>query len=113
MTFDIALDATNRRFCLPRFHFKVRLPYGHSDPMIRSQFPLRLAYCMTYNKSQGQEFQKLLIDVRKPVFSHGFLYVGNSRIRNANDIAYYCQDIQVVNNAPVVDNVVFDDLLIN
>ncbi len=109
----IALDSTDRRFCIPRFHFKVRLPYGQSYPMIRKQFPLRLAYCMTYNKSQGQEFQKILIDVRKPVFSHGFLYVGNSRIRNSQDIAYYCTSSQIQDESPIVENVVYPKLLID
>ena len=37
----------------------------------RQQFPVRLAYSMTINKSQGQAFEKVGIYLEKPVFSHG------------------------------------------
>ena len=39
----------------------------------RRQFPLRLAYSMTINKSQGQTFEKVGIYLRRPCFSHGQL----------------------------------------
>jgi len=41
----------------------------------RRQFPIKLAFAMTINKSQGQTFDKIAIDLRKDVFSHGQLYV--------------------------------------
>ena len=55
--------------------FKFRLPFGRSFELLRTQFPLRLAYCMTINKSQGQELQHCCLDLRSPPFSHGHLYV--------------------------------------
>jgi hypothetical protein len=47
--------------------------------LIRRQFPVRLAFVMTINKSQGQSIIHVGIDVRTPVFSHGQLYVALSR----------------------------------
>ena len=88
-----SLDNDNPIYAnIPRFRFKVKLPYGKSYSMMRTQFPLRLAYAMTMNRSQGQEFKKVLVDLSVHAFSHGHLYVAISRIRNASDIAIYTSD---------------------
>src|SRR3546814_5943942 len=73
-------------FMLPRLRFKFRLPQGSFEVM-RTQFPLRLAYCMTYNTSQGQALQSVLMDLRKPACTHGHLYVALSRVRQRESIA--------------------------
>jgi hypothetical protein len=52
----------------------------------RIQFPIRLSYSMTINKSQGQTFDKLGIYLPSPVFAHGQLYVAFSRARSFQDI---------------------------
>ena len=41
---------------------------------------------MTINTSQGQSFDALGIYFRKPLFSHGQLYVALSRCKNPNNI---------------------------
>ena len=74
-----------------KHHFLPKLVFEPSDsglPFVlrRFQFPLRLAYCMTINKSQGQTFEKVGILLQKPCFSHGQLYVAFSRARAFNDI---------------------------
>src|SRR5882672_851951 len=43
--------------------------------MRHRQFPVRIAFAMTMNKSQGQSLRKVGMDLRNPVFSHGQLYV--------------------------------------
>jgi hypothetical protein len=48
----------------------------------RRQFPVRLAFAMTINKSQGQSLGTVGIDLRSPVFSHGQFYVAVSRGTN-------------------------------
>lgn len=52
----------------------------------RRQFPVRLAFAMTINKSQGQSVKYVGIDLRTPVFTHGQLYVALSRSTSANRI---------------------------
>lgn len=52
----------------------------------RRQFPVRLAFAMTINKSQGQTFEKVGICLTSSVFCHGQLYVALSRVRRPEDI---------------------------
>ena len=80
--------------------------------MIRKQFPLRLAYSMTYNKSQGQELNRCLVDIRSPPFVHGHLYVALSRIRYFNDIRIFCTENNIEDNIIVLKNFVFNQLRI-
>jgi hypothetical protein len=49
--------------------------------VIRHQFPVRLAFAMTIHKSQGQSFEKIGIDFRRPAFGHGQTYVALSRTK--------------------------------
>ena len=48
----------------------------------RLQFPVALCFAMTINKSQGQSFDVVGVDLRHPVFGHGQLYVALSRARH-------------------------------
>ncbi|EPB72004.1 hypothetical protein ANCCEY_08901 [Ancylostoma ceylanicum] len=45
----------------------------------RFQFPVRLAFCMTVNKSHGQNSEKVGLTLRTPAFAHGTIYVALSR----------------------------------
>jgi hypothetical protein len=46
----------------------------------RRQFPVRAAFVMTVNKSQGQSLRCVGIYLAQPCFSHGQLYVACSRV---------------------------------
>ena len=53
----------------------------------RVQFPIKLAYAMTINKSQGQSFDKVGIFLNRACFGHGQLYVSFSRAHSQDDIS--------------------------
>ena len=53
-----------------------------TDPIAfqRKQFPVRPAFAMTVNKSQGQTLERMSLFLPSPVFTHGQLYVALSRV---------------------------------
>ena len=52
----------------------------------RRQFPVRLAFVTTINKSQGQGFDRVGVWLDEPVFTHGQLYVALSRAKSPNNL---------------------------
>ena len=107
----ITLQHPRKVVIIPRIRFKFRLPYGQSFEMIRTQFPLRLAYSLTMNKSQGQELERALLDVTIPPFVHGHLYVALSRAKTAEGIAVIVSPNQITENAIILQNVLYPELL--
>ena len=81
---------------IPRIKFRFRYNNGNSFAILRTQFPLRLAYCLTYNKSQGQTCNRLILDTTYPPFSHGHFYVAITRCRDYRNIALFCTDDQII-----------------
>ncbi|CAN1841328.1 ATP-dependent DNA helicase PIF1 [Linum perenne] len=78
-----------------------------SGTLERRQFPIRICYAMTINKSQGQTLDHVGIYLPKPVFSH---YVAVSRVRSATGL-----HILISNMSPNPDNetrnIVYQDIL--
>jgi len=56
-------------------------------PLKRLQFPVRLAFAMTINKSQGQSVEHVGINLQTLVFSHGQLYMAFSRYTSSLNIS--------------------------
>ena len=100
---------------IPRFTFTAEDPY-HGYRFQRRQFPVVPAYCMTFNKSQGQTLEKVGLVFRTPAFSHGTVYVGCSRVSDKDSIritrnlgTFDLDENQ--KRIIVIDNVVFKPLL--
>jgi ATP-dependent DNA helicase PIF1 len=51
-----------------------------------TQFPLRLAWGITIHKSQGQTYERVIIDLGRGAFAHGQTYVALSRCRTMGGI---------------------------
>lgn len=69
--------------------FIPRIPLIPTDLIFefkRLQFPIKLAYAITINKSQGQSLKTVGIDLSVPCFSHGQLYVACSRVGTPSNL---------------------------
>jgi len=76
----------------------------------RGQFPLKLAFAMTINKSQGQTLNQVGIYLPRPVFSHGQLYVALSRVSSPSGLKVLTCNRRGV-PMDVTKNVVYKDVL--
>ena len=76
----------------------------------RRQFPVQLAFAMTINKSQGQTLHSVGIDLHKPVFLHGQLYVALSRATSPQNVKIL---LPTGNSANVASNVVYNEVLLD
>jgi hypothetical protein len=84
---------------LPRIPFE----YGNKKSDLRTafrriQFPVRLCFAMTVNKSQGQTLDKVGLALHEiQCKSHGQLYTAFSRVRNPKSLLVLCNGTRVLN----------------
>lgn len=74
----------------------------------RRQFPICLSFAMTVNKSQGQSFNFVGVDLRIPAFTHGQLYVALSRVTTVNGIS-----VLLPPNQTETDNIIYPEVLLD
>ena len=63
----------------------------------RRQFPVRVAFAMTVNKSQGQTLKRVGVYLPQPIFAHGALYVALSRVGSKDAIKFFIQQPKIKN----------------
>ena len=106
----------NNVVIIPRLNLTPSNPEKMPFTLQRRQFPVRPAFAMTINKSQGQTFKNVGVYLPKPVFSHGQLYVALSRLGQSDGIKIMVKDAgwrEMTGDAPAgvyTDNVVFRDV---
>ena len=74
----------------------------------RRQFPIRLAFEMSINKSQGQSLNHVGIYLPTPVFAHGQLYVALSR---ATDFRNIHIAVPIHDGIATTENIVYTEVL--
>ncbi|OMO88819.1 DNA helicase PIF1, ATP-dependent [Corchorus capsularis] len=93
---------------IPRITFTMKDKKWAFD-INRRQFPLRLSYAMSINKSQGQTLKKVGLYLPRPVFSHGQLYVALSRVTSFRGLKILIHD-EHGNASNITKNVVYKDI---
>jgi Helicase len=83
--------------------------------MRRLQFPVKLAFAMTFNRAQGQSLQKCGILLPDCVWTHGQLYVALSRCSDKRNLRIYANQEEFTTlNLPMghsyTRNVVYNEM---
>jgi ATP-dependent DNA helicase PIF1 len=84
---EIAIgDHAGKRVFIPRIPLFPSEEAGLPFILKRKQFPIRAAFALTINKSQGQTLPYVGLYLASPVFSHGQLYVAMSRVQSGSNL---------------------------
>ena len=113
---DILLDKevpiANRTVMIPRIPLDVPLDSSCPLRFRRLQFPVKPAFAMTINKSQGQTLTGVGLYIPRPVFGHGQLYVALSRCSDRTKLKVLILDGAIPGQRGLYTrNIVYTDVL--
>ena len=101
---EATIAGTDKVVFIPRIKLqptKGEFPFSFT----RLQFPVRLSFAMTINKSQGQSMETVGVYLDSPCFTHGQLYVAASRVTSP-------QGLKIMAPGGITRNIVFKDALL-
>lgn len=92
----VKLEKSGRIVTLPQYRnqvetYRYEMTYNEEHHMLNritpyiqktEQYPLKLAYAFTIHKSQGQTYEKVILDLNSHIFAPGQLYVALSRVKS-------------------------------
>jgi hypothetical protein len=107
-TSNLSSTSDENVYLLPRINFDFK-PRRANWTVQRRQFPLRLAYACTLNSCQGLTLDRAVLDLTRPVFAHGQLNTGLTRVRTKTDIRILRDPAEIELPTP---NVVYHNLLL-
>ena len=84
----------------------------HPFTFRRRQYPIKLCYAMTINKSQGRSLKQVALYLPRPVFSHGQLYVALSRVTSSEGLKIL-DDTEGSTREDGVTNIVYKEIFGN
>ena len=99
---------SGRIVLIPRITF-ISKPREYPFEWQRRQFPVRPAFAMTINKSQGQTLKNAGVWLRGQVFTHGQLYVPCSRVSSPSNLKFALMRDQQGRTLNIVYQEVFQD----
>ena len=101
---------SERSVLIPRITF---IPKINKYPFEwqRRQFPVRTAFAITINKSQGQTLKYTGVWLRTQVFTHGQLYVACSRVSSPNHLKFALMS-EPNQSRFTADNIVYKEVLL-
>ncbi|XP_042988822.1 uncharacterized protein LOC122316361 [Carya illinoinensis] len=103
---------SGKKVFIPRIPFLPNPDENSGFPFKRTQFPVKLSFAMSINKSQGQTLDFVGIYLPHPVFSHGQLYVALSRAKTISAIKILIRPISTDEpEKNCTKNIVYTDLL--
>lgn len=106
---SIVVDINGRPCDVPVVKWqKIEYSYNEDEDKIEdevvgdfAQYPIKLAWAITIHKSQGQTFDKVIIDLGYGAFTHGQLYVALSRCT--------CLDGIILKRPVTPGDIIFDE----